>query len=89
MNNNETASISKVESITNRVIEIVKEVLSMQDGESIDINKELEDIDIDSLDTVEIIMSIEEEFNITISNDDANTFKTINDIVNYIVNLII
>jgi acyl carrier protein len=87
--NNETTNISKIESVTTKVIEIVKEVLSLEHSEDIDVNKAFEDIDIDSLDTVEIIMNIEEEFKISITNDDANTFKTINDIVNYIVNLII
>jgi acyl carrier protein len=42
------------------------------------------DLKLDSLDIVEIVMAIEEEFNITISDDDVQKLKTVKDAVEYI-----
>lgn len=43
-----------------------------------------QDLGADSLDAVELIMSIEDEFDITIDDDAAQTFKTVEQIVKYI-----
>ena len=43
-----------------------------------------EDLGADSLDMVELMMTIEEEFDITIKDSDAHLFKTVGDVVNYI-----
>ena len=43
-----------------------------------------EDLGADSLDIVEMMMSIEEEFGIEINDDDAKEFKTIADLIAYI-----
>ena len=43
-----------------------------------------DDLNLDSLDSVELIMSAEEEFAIEIPDEDVMNFKTVNDIVNYI-----
>jgi acyl carrier protein len=42
------------------------------------------DLKLDSLDIVEIVMAIEEEFNITIPDDDVQKLKTVRDAVEYI-----
>ena len=42
------------------------------------------DLGADSLDTVELIMALEEEFNIEIPDDDAERIKTVGDIIKYI-----
>ena len=44
----------------------------------------MKDLDADSLDAVEIIMELEDEFDIEIEDEDAEGFKTIGDIVSYI-----
>ncbi|MDD2725205.1 MAG: acyl carrier protein [Methylovulum sp.] len=44
----------------------------------------LEDLGADSLDLMELIMAYEEEFDIEISDDDANKMKTVNDLVTYL-----
>jgi len=43
-----------------------------------------EDLGADSLDAVELIMSIEEEYNITIDEELIQNLKTVSDIVNFI-----
>ncbi len=43
-----------------------------------------EDLGADSLDVVELVMTVEEEFDITIEDSDAHLFKTVGDVVNYI-----
>ena len=44
----------------------------------------MDDLGADSLDTVEIIMSIEEEFGIEIPEEDAAKAKAVGDVINYI-----
>lgn len=44
----------------------------------------MEDLGADSLDIVELMMTVEEEFDITIEDSDAQLFKTVGDVVNYI-----
>lgn len=42
------------------------------------------DLGADSLDTVELIMALEEEFDIEIPDEDAESIKTVSDVVSYI-----
>ncbi len=44
----------------------------------------VDDLGADSLDTVELIMALEEEFNIEIPDDDAEKMKTVGDAIKYI-----
>jgi len=44
----------------------------------------MKDLEADSLDAVEIIMAIEDEYDIEIPDEDAEKFQTIRDIVNYL-----
>lgn len=43
-----------------------------------------EDLGADSLDLFEVVMGIEEEFNISIDNEDLDQIKTVQDAMNYI-----
>lgn len=43
-----------------------------------------EDLGADSLDAVEVIMALEDEFGITIDDDTAHSFKTVGDLVDYV-----
>ncbi len=68
-----------------KIKEIIVEQLSLDDDSSITINTDLqEDLDADSLDAVEIIMNIEEEFEIKIPDEEIDNIRTIGDIINYI-----
>ena len=44
----------------------------------------LEDLGADSLDTVELVMAFEEEFDLEIPDEDAEKIKTVGDAINYI-----
>ena len=69
----------------------VREGLAKQfelDPESITLDTNLiDDLGADSLDVVELIMSLEDEFGVTISDEDAAQLYTVGRIVDYLENL--
>ena len=70
------------------LFEKVKNIIAEQlDAEVSEITMEtsmMKDLDADSLDAVEIMMALEDEFGITIPDEDAEGFKNIGDIVTYL-----
>ncbi|MDR2355825.1 MAG: acyl carrier protein [Clostridiales Family XIII bacterium] len=68
--------------------EKIKEIIIEQlqaDGANITMDTHLmKDLEADSLDAVEIIMAIEDEFDIEIPDEDAENFQNIGDIVRYV-----
>lgn len=64
--------------------EIIKEQLGVSDGAINEDTDLMKDLEADSLDAVEIIMSIEEKYGIEIPDEDAENFKTVKDIVEYV-----
>ncbi|HEY8436876.1 MAG TPA: acyl carrier protein [Haloplasmataceae bacterium] len=70
--------------VLEKVIEIVANELSVPKDELNENTNLQDDLNADSLDAVELIMAIEDEFGIEISDDDAQSLRTIGDIVNYI-----
>lgn len=71
-------------SIENEVMDIVVEQLGV-DRDDVDLNKSfLEDLNADSLDLTELIMTLEERFGFEISEEDAEKLKTVGSVVDYI-----
>ncbi len=67
-----------------RVKEIVLDCLKCDEGD-ITLNADLsDDLGADSIDAVDLIMSIEDEFNVTFPEDAATKIKTVGDLVAYI-----
>ena len=66
------------------VKDILVESINKLEFDAIKLTDTLEDLGADSLDSVEIIMSLEEKYNIKISEDVFSDIHTVQDIVNYI-----
>ncbi|WP_143689870.1 acyl carrier protein [Wolbachia endosymbiont of Nilaparvata lugens] len=73
------------EDIEGKVKKIILEHIS-KDVEKFGNSSKLSDHGTDSLDAVEIIMAVEEEFGIEIPDEDAQKMETMEQIVEYIVN---
>lgn len=63
---------------------IIAEKLSVEVSEIKPESTFSEDLGADSLDLFEVVMGIEEEFNISIDNEDLDQIKTVQDAMNYI-----
>lgn len=67
-----------------KVKSILVDGLDLEEGQVTLESKIKEDLGADSLDMVDLIMSIEDEFNIKVAESDTASIKTVGDIVNYI-----
>lgn len=71
--------------ILDKVKELVSKQLSVNEKQVTEQASFIEDLGADSLDTVELIMSLEEKFDIEISDEDAEKIKTVRQVVEYIL----
>lgn len=69
----------------NKVIEILAEKLDKDVAEITAESKIKEDLGADSLDMVEIVMDIEDAFDITVDDGDAAAIITVQDVVDYVI----
>jgi len=67
-----------------KVKEIIVEQLDVQADQVTEEASFIEDLGADSLDTVELVMALEENFDIEIPDEDAEKIKTVRDAVSYI-----
>ena len=67
-----------------RLRKIVVDQLGVEEGEVVPSASFTDDLNADSLDLVELIMSLEEEFGMEIPDDDAERIKTVGEAVEYI-----
>lgn len=67
-----------------RVKEIVCEQLGVSEEEVTPEASFIEDLGADSLDIVELVMALEEEYEMEISDEDAEKIKTVKDVIDYI-----
>lgn len=66
------------------VSEVVAEQLGVDVAEVTEDASFIDDLGADSLDTVELVMALEEAFSVEIPDEDAEKIKTINDAIAYI-----
>jgi acyl carrier protein len=71
-------------SVETRVKEIIVEQLGVNENEVTPEAKFVDDLGADSLDLVELVMALEEEYNIEISDEDAEKILTVGDAMEYI-----
>lgn len=71
-------------SVEEKVIGIVSEQLGVPKEEVSKESSFVDDLKADSLDVVELVMEFEDEFEVTIPDDDYEKIKTVGDAINYI-----
>ena len=75
-----------VESISNKVIEIISEQMGVDKSEITRETSFINDLNADSLDTVELVMEFEDEFDMSIPDEEAEKIQTVGAAVDYILN---
>ena len=70
--------------VSERLKNIIVEQLGVEEGEVVPSASFTEDLNADSLDLVELIMSLEEEFKLQISDEDAEKITTVGEAEEYI-----
>ncbi len=76
--------MATVAEIEEKVIQIVGEQLSVEKSEIARETSFVNDLNADSLDTVELVMELEDEFDLTIPDEDAEKLKTVGEAIEYI-----
>ena len=70
--------------VEDKVKQIIVEQLGVDEGEVTQNASFVDDLGADSLDTVELVMAFEEEFDLEIPDEDAEKIATVGDAINYI-----
>jgi len=77
-----------VKSIEVKVIEIVSEQMGVDKAEISRETSFINDLNADSLDTVELVMEFEDEFDMSIPDEEAEKIQTVGAAIDYIVKII-
>lgn len=72
------------EEILEKVKAVIVEQLNVEEDDVVEDASFVDDLGADSLDIVELVMALEEEFGISIPDEDAESIKTVGDAVAYI-----
>jgi len=70
--------------VEERVKEIIVEQLGVEEDDVTPTARFIEDLGADSLDTVELVMALEEHFDIQIPDEEAEKIATVGDAIHYI-----
>ena len=73
-----------MEKVEQRIKKIVAEQLGVNEAEIKNESSFVDDLGADSLDTVELVMALEEEFDLEIADEEAEKISTVQEAVNYI-----
>lgn len=76
-----------VQAIENKVIEIISEQMGAEKSEIARETSFINDLNADSLDTVELVMEFEDEFDLSIPDEEAEKIQTVGAAIDYIVNV--
>jgi len=76
-----------IQVIENRVVEIISEQMGADKSEITRETSFINDLNADSLDTVELVMEFEDEFDMSIPDEEAEKIQTVGAAVDYIVNI--
>lgn len=70
--------------IESKVKSIIVEQLGVKEDQVVPEAKFIEDLGADSLDTVELVMALEEEFGIEVPDEEAEKLQSVGDVIKYI-----
>ena len=76
-----------VQEIEQKVIEIISEQMGVDKAEISRETSFINDLNADSLDTVELVMEFEDEFDASIPDEDAEKIQTVGAAIDYIINI--
>lgn len=71
-------------SIKDKVVEVIVEQLNVNADQCLPEAKFIEDLGADSLDTVELVMRLEEEFGVEIPDEESENILTVGDAISFI-----
>ena len=75
------------QAIENKVIEIISEQMGVDKSEITRETSFINDLNADSLDTVELVMEFEDEFDMSIPDEEAEKIQTVGAAIDYIINV--
>ena len=76
-----------VQAIESKVIEIISEQMGVEKSEITRETSFINDLNADSLDTVELVMEFEDEFDVSIPDEEAEKIQTVGAAIDYVVNV--
>jgi acyl carrier protein len=76
-----------IQAIENKIIEIISEQMGVDKSEITRDTSFINDLNADSLDTVELVMEFEDEFDMSIPDEEAEKIQTVGAAIDYIVNI--
>jgi acyl carrier protein len=76
-----------VKAIEDKVIDIISEQMGADKAEITRDTSFINDLNADSLDTVELVMEFEDEFDLSIPDEEAEKIQTVGAAIDYIVNV--
>lgn len=76
-----------IKAIQDKVVEIISEQMGVDKAEITRETSFINDLNADSLDTVELVMEFEDEFDMSIPDEEAEKIQTVGAAVDYIVNI--
>ncbi len=77
-----------VQAIEDKVIEIISEQMGADKAEITRETSFINDLNADSLDTVELVMEFEDEFDMSIPDEEAEKIQTVGAAIDYILNIV-
>jgi len=77
-----------VSAVESKVVEIVSEQMGVDKSEITRETSFINDLNADSLDTVELVMEFEDEFDMSIPDEEAEKIQTVGAAIDYIINIV-
>ena len=82
-----SANEVNVQAIESKVIDIINEQMGTDKSEITRETSFINDLNADSLDTVELVMEFEDEFDMSIPDEEAEKIQTVGAAIDYIINV--